>query len=182
MKKLWCFLIVFLTGCNEQGLVEVASFESANIANQVLVLLDKRDLSAKLEKNKEGYLVYVDKSIEIKARELLTQFNFYFQSEGLNDLLESKFASLSKLELVKSNLLETREIYNKLSVIPNVLRVSVGVRGEKNKRVSVLIISLDEMDSSQKNNIERFLKGLVGEEDTLTISYLVQMANSNESV
>ncbi|MCF7505331.1 type III secretion protein [Vibrio sp. L3-7] len=181
MKKLWCLLLIILTGCNEQGSAQIASFESADIANKVVVLLGQQQLPATLERNKESYLVYVDKPNEPKARELLSQFNFYFQREDLNDLLESKFASLSKLEVVKSNLLESREIYNKLSVIPNVLRASVVVSGERNKRVSVLIMSLQEMDSNKKSNIERFLKGLVAEQDTLTISYFVQMAG-NENV
>ena len=102
MKKLWCLLLIILTGCNEQGSAQIASFESADIANKVVVLLGQQQLPATLERNKESYLVYVDKPNEPKARELLSQFNFYFQREDLNDLLESKFASLSKLEVVKS--------------------------------------------------------------------------------
>ncbi|MEI8671594.1 hypothetical protein P4S52_06100 [Vibrio sp. SA48] len=42
-------------------------------------------------------------------------------------------------------------------------------------------MSLQEMDSNKKSNIERFLKGLVAEQDTLTISYFVQMVG-NENV
>ena len=181
MKRLWMIFIAFLlTGCNEQGTIQIASFESADIANKVVVLLEQQQLSATLEKSKEAYEVYVDKLQEVKARRLLSQFNFYFQREDLNDLLESKFASLSKLEIVKGNLLESREIYNKLSVIPNVLRASVVVTGDKNKRISVLIMSFEDMDADKKNNIERFLKGLIAEQDALTISYFVQMT-SNEN-
>ncbi|MDN3612041.1 type III secretion protein [Vibrio ostreicida] len=181
MKKLWCLLLVILVGCDEQGSVQIANFESPDVANKVIVLLAQHQLAATLSTEKESYRIYVDKPAEAEARQLLTQFNFYFQREDLNDLLESKFASLSKLEMVKSNLLESREIYNKLSVIPNVLRASVVVTGEKNKRISVLIMSLKEIDLNKKSNIERFLKGLVAEQDTLTVSYFVQMAG-NESV
>ncbi|AUI86436.1 type III secretion protein [Vibrio azureus] len=182
MKKLWMvFIALLLTGCNEQETIQVASFESADIANKVVVLLERQQLSATLEKSKEVYEVYVDKLQEVKARRLLSQYNFYFQREDLNDLLESKFASLSKLEIVKGNLLESREIYNKLSVIPNVLRASVVVTGDKSKRISVLIMSLEEMDVDKKNNIERFLKGLIAEQDALTISYFVQMTTNENT-
>lgn len=111
----------------------------------------------------------------MKARELLTYYNFYFEREDLNDLLESKFASLSKLETVKSNFLQSREIYNKLSIMPNILRVSVVVTGEGSKRISVLILSVSEISAQNKSNIERFLKGVLNEEDRLTISYFVQV-------
>ncbi|MGL6011786.1 MAG: type III secretion protein, partial [Shewanella oncorhynchi] len=131
--------------------------------------------------SKDRHLVYVDKDHLAQAREVLTKFNFYFEREDLNDLLESKFASLSKLEIVKGNLLESREIYNKISVIPNVLRSSVIVTGEKNKRVSVIIFSFDEIERENKLNIERFLKGLVSELDTLTVSYFFQNTG-NEKV
>ncbi|MGD1525419.1 hypothetical protein [Vibrio harveyi] len=112
--------------------------------------------------------------MEVKAREILTRFNAYFQKEDLNELLESKFASLSKLEVVKGNLLESREIYNKLSVIPGVLRANVVVTGDKKKRVSVLVMSFNEINISKKHSIERFLKGLVSESDKLTVSYFVE--------
>ena len=36
-------------------------------------------------------------------------------------------------------------------------------------------MSFQEIDTVNKNNIERFLKGLIAEQDTLTISYFVQM-------
>ncbi|GLT17482.1 type III secretion protein [Vibrio zhanjiangensis] len=181
MKKLCLLILLVLAGCGEQGSSQVASFESADVANKVIVLLAQHQVPATLSSEKENFHIYVDGADEAKARELLTQFNFYFQREDLNDLLESKFASLSKLETVKSNLLESREIYNKLGVIPNVLRASVVVTGEKNKRISVLIMSLNEFDSAKKSNIERFLKGLVAETDTLTVSYFVQLV-SNENV
>ncbi|TQQ22347.1 type III secretion protein, partial [Vibrio cholerae] len=99
----------------------------------------------------------------------------------LNDLLESKFASLSKLETVKGNLLQSKEIFNKLSVIPNVMRASVVVSGDVNKQISVLIMSFEDLEPENKNNIERFLKGLVSEKDKLTISYFVQNL-SNETM
>ncbi|WP_434525708.1 hypothetical protein [Photorhabdus asymbiotica] len=110
----------------------------------------------------------------MEARTLLSRFNFYFETEDLNDLLESKFASLSKLENIKSNLLEGREIYNKLNVVPDVLRSNVMVSGSESKRVSVLIISIKELDAASKSSIEKFLKGIVSERDILTVEYLVQ--------
>ncbi|MCC4237898.1 type III secretion protein [Vibrio anguillarum] len=174
MNKLYVLLLLFLFGCGEQGSTQIASFESADIANKVIVMLSQYQVPARLSTQKENFLVFVDESAEEKARTLLTKFNFYFQREDLNDLLESKFASLSKLEMVKGNLLESREIFNKLSVIPNVLRASVVVTGDVNKRVSVLIMSFQDIEQENKNNIERFLKGLVSEKDTLTISYFVQ--------
>ncbi|CAB1261384.1 type III secretion protein [Vibrio cholerae] len=174
MNKLYVFLLLFLFGCGEQGSTQIASFESADVANKVIVMLSQYQVSATLSRQKENFLVFVDESAEEKARTLLTKFNFYFQREDLNDLLESKFASLSKLEMVKGNLLQSREIFNKLSVIPNVFRASVVVTGDVNKRVSVLIMSFQDIEQENKNNIERFLKGLVSEKDTLTISYFVQ--------
>ncbi|AQP37748.1 hypothetical protein [Vibrio anguillarum] len=174
MNKLYVLLLLFLFGCGEQGSTQIASFESADIANKVIVMLSQYQVPATLSTQKENFLVFVDESAEEKARTLLTKFNFYFQREDLNDLLESKFASLSKLEMVKGNLLQSREIFNKLSVIPNVLRASVVVTGDVNKRVSVLIMSFQDIEQENKNNIERFLKGLVSEKDTLTISYFVQ--------
>ncbi|ELT7571313.1 TPA: type III secretion protein [Vibrio cholerae] len=174
MNKLYVFLLLFLFGCGEQGSTQIASFESADVANKVIVMLSQYQVPATLSRQKENFLVFVDESAEEKARTLLTKFNFYFQREDLNDLLESKFASLSKLEMVKGNLLQSREIFNKLSVIPNVFRASVVVTGDVNKRVSVLIMSFQDIEQENKNNIERFLKGLVSEKDTLTISYFVQ--------
>ncbi|EJL6267957.1 type III secretion protein [Vibrio cholerae] len=180
MNKLYVFLLLFLFGCGEQGSTEIASFESADVANKVIVMLSQYQVPATLSRQKENFLVFVDESAEEKARTLLTKFNFYFQSEDLNDLLESKFASLSKLEMVKGNLLQSREIFNKLSVIPNVFRASVVVTGDVNKRVSVLIMSFQDIEQENKNNIERFLKGLVSEKDTLSISYFVQnVVNEN---
>ncbi|AVI67753.1 type III secretion protein [Shewanella sp. WE21] len=174
MKNLYWIVFLVLFGCNEQGRVEVANFDSADAANKVVVLLARYQIDASLSINKDQHLVYVDKENLAQTREVLTKFNFYFEREDLNDLLESKFASLSKLETVKGNLLESREIYNKISVIPDVLRTSVVVTGEKNKRVSVIIFSFDEIDVENKLNIERFLKGLVSELDTLTVSYFFQ--------
>ncbi|HDI3224131.1 TPA: type III secretion protein [Vibrio cholerae] len=180
MNKLYVFLLLFLFGCGEQGSTQIASFESADVANKVIVMLSQYQVPATLSRQKENFLVSVDESAEEKARTLLTKFNFYFQREDLNDLLESKFASLSKLEMVKGNLLQSREIFNKLSVIPNVFRASVVVTGDVNKRVSVLIMSFQDIEQENKNNIERFLKGLVSEKDTLTISYFVQnVVNEN---
>ncbi|EQM16151.1 putative vcsJ2 [Vibrio parahaemolyticus 3259] len=156
-------------------MTQVATFESADLSNKVVVLLNKNDIRAKLTTLKDGYGVLVDDLQEMKARELLTYYNFYFEREDLNDLLESKFASLSKLETVKSNFLQSREIYNKLSIMPNILRVSVIVTGEGSKRISVLILSVSEISAQNKSNIERFLKGVLNEEDRLTISYFVQV-------
>ncbi|EOX1588918.1 type III secretion protein [Vibrio cholerae] len=175
MKKiLFLIFALIVSGCSESGMAQVAKFESADLSNKVIVLLNKNQVNAKLTQLKDGYGVLVDDAQEMKARELLAYYNFYFEREDLNDLLESKFASLSKLEMVKSNFLQSREIYNKLSIMPNILRVSVVVTGEKAKRISVLILSLSEISAENKSNIERFLKGVLNEEDKLTISYFVQ--------
>ncbi|EGQ7944551.1 type III secretion protein, partial [Vibrio cholerae] len=117
MKFFYPLLLLFLFGCSEKGSTQVAIFESADVANKVVVMLSHYQVPATLSTQKENFLVLVDKSQEGKARALLTKFNFYFQREDLNDLLESKFASLSKLETVKGNLLQSKEIFNKLSVI-----------------------------------------------------------------
>lgn len=174
MKKWVCILIVLLAGCSEQGRTQIGKFESSDMANKVIVLLAHYKVKAVLSSEKDSYLVSVDDNMEAKAREILTQFNAYFQKEDLNELLESKFASLSKLEMVKGNLLESREIYNKLSVIPGIMRANVVVTGDKNKRISVLVMSLKEIRSTNKHNIERFLKGVVDERDKLTVSYFVE--------
>ncbi|MCX8783748.1 type III secretion protein [Vibrio parahaemolyticus] len=176
MRKLLLLVFVLVvSGCRDSGMTQVATFESADLSNKVVVLLNKNDIRAKLTTLKDGYGVLVDDLQEMKARELLTYYNFYFEREDLNDLLESKFASLSKLETVKSNFLQSREIYNKLSIMPNILRVSVIVTGEGSKRISVLILSVSEISAQNKSNIERFLKGVLNEEDRLTISYFVQV-------
>lgn len=176
MRKLLLLVFVLVvSGCRDSGMTQVATFESADLSNKVVVLLNKNDIRAKLTTLKDGYGVLVDDLQEMKARELLTYYNFYFEREDLNDLLESKFASLSKLETVKSNFLQSREIYNKLSIVPNILRVSVVVTGEGSKRISVLILSVSEISAQNKSNIERFLKGVLNEEDRLTISYFVQV-------
>lgn len=181
MKFFYPLLLLFLFGCSEKGSTQVAIFESADVANKVVVMLSHYQVPATLSTQKENFLVLVDKSQEGKARALLTKFNFYFRREDLNDLLESKFASLSKLETVKGNLLQSKEIFNKLSVIPNVMRASVVVSGDVNKQISVLIMSFEDLEPENKNNIERFLKGLVSEKDKLTISYFVQNL-SNETM
>ncbi|HCH5511369.1 TPA: type III secretion protein [Vibrio parahaemolyticus] len=176
MRKLLLLVFVLVvSGCRDSGMTQVATFESADLSNKVVVLLNKNDIRAKLTTLEDGYGVLVDDLQEMKARELLTYYNFYFEREDLNDLLESKFASLSKLETVKSNFLQSREIYNKLSIMPNILRVSVVVTGEGSKRISVLILSVSEISAQNKSNIERFLKGVLNEEDRLTISYFVQV-------
>ncbi|HHE0548379.1 TPA: type III secretion protein [Vibrio parahaemolyticus] len=176
MRKLLLLVFVLVvSGCRDSGMTQVATFESADLSNKVIVLLNKNDIHAKLTTLKDGYGVLVDDLQEMKARELLAYYNFYFEREDLNDLLESKFASLSKLETVKSNFLQSREIYNKLSIMPNILRVSVVVTGEESKRISVLILSVSEISAQNKSNIERFLKGVLNEEDRLTISYFVQV-------
>ncbi|ANB97492.1 TPA: type III secretion protein [Vibrio parahaemolyticus] len=176
MRKLLLLVFVLVvSGCRDSGMTQVATFESADLSNKVIVLLNKNDIHAKLTTLKDGYGVLVDDLQEMKARELLAYYNFYFEREDLNDLLESKFASLSKLETVKSNFLQSREIYNKLSIMPNILRVSVVVTGEESKRISVLILSVSEISAQNKSNIERFLKGVLNEDDRLTISYFVQV-------
>ncbi|TNZ18074.1 type III secretion protein, partial [Vibrio parahaemolyticus] len=151
MRKLLLLVFVLVvSGCRDSGMTQVATFESADLSNKVVVLLNKNDIRAKLTTLKDGYGVLVDDLQEMKARELLTYYNFYFEREDLNDLLESKFASLSKLETVKSNFLQSREIYNKLSIMPNILRVSVVVTGEGSKRISVLILSVSEISAQNK--------------------------------
>ncbi|EGQ9065186.1 type III secretion protein [Vibrio parahaemolyticus] len=176
IRRIWFYLVIslMLAGCGTQGQSKIATFESADLANKVVVMLNKHQIPSSLSVQKELYSVSVDESNEMKARELLTTFNFYFEKEDLNDLLESKFASLSKLEQVKSNFLQSREISNKLSVMPNIFRVSVVVTGSQKKRISVLILSLSELDSENKANIEQFLKGTLESEDKLTVSYFVQ--------
>ncbi len=168
------FLFFLLVGCHDSNGVSIAMFESADIANKVLVLLNQSQINADLVSTKNGYSIFVNETHVMEARTLLSRFNFYFQTEDLNDLLESKFASLSKLENIKSNLLEGREIYNKLNVIPDVLRSNVMVSGSESKRVSVLIISIKELDATSKSSVEKFLKGIVSERDILTVEYLVQ--------
>jgi type III secretory pathway lipoprotein EscJ len=180
MRMFVCVLLVLLTGCSDQGGATIAKFESSDMANKVVVLLAHNKVKAVLSQEKDTYFVSVDDNVENKAREILTQFNAYFQKEDLNELLESKFASLSKLEMVKGNLLEGREIYNKLSVIPGILRANVVVTGDKSKRISVLVISLAEINAANKHNIERFLKGVVDDGDKLTISYFVQSVNDSD--
>lgn len=178
LRTAFCSLLLFLViGCQDSQDVSIAEFESADIANKVLVLLNKAQVHVKLVNSKGVYSVYVEDSQVVKARTLLSKFNFYFEMDDLNDLLESKFSSLSKLENIKGNLLEGREIYNKLNVIPDVLRSNVMVTGEGIKRVSVLLISISELDSTNKLRIEKFLKGIISENDTLTIEYLVQPIN-----
>ncbi|TNZ33701.1 type III secretion protein, partial [Vibrio parahaemolyticus] len=109
MRKLLLLVFVLVvSGCRDSGMTQVATFESADLSNKVVVLLNKNDIRAKLTTLKDGYGVLVDDLQEMKARELLTYYNFYFEREDLNDLLESKFASLSKLETVKSNFLQSR--------------------------------------------------------------------------
>lgn len=175
LRTTLCSLFLFLLiGCQDSQSTSVAEFESADIANKVLVLLNKAQIHATLVNSKGQYSVLVEDAQVMKARTLLSKFNFYFEMEDLNDLLESKFSSLSKLENIKGNLLEGREIYNKLNVIPDVLRSNVMVTGEGIKRVSVLLISISELDSTNKLRIEKFLKGIISENDTLTIEYLVQ--------
>ncbi|EQL98359.1 putative type III secretion apparatus protein [Vibrio parahaemolyticus VP232] len=38
-----------------------------------------------------------------------------------------------------------------------------------------MILSVSEISAQNKSNIERFLKGVLNEEDRLTISYFVQV-------
>lgn len=179
IRRIVFIFFILLSGCAEVTNRQIASFDTSDIANKVAVLLAQYQIPSTLSKTKDTYNVSVEYQYEQKARELLTDYNFYFEKVDLNDLLESKFASLSKLEIVKSNLLEGREIYNKLSILPNVFRVNVIVTGNKEKRVSVLLISLVELTSEEKSSIERFLKGVIADRDKLTISYIVKGASSN---
>lgn len=174
MRKVILFLSLMLAGCGDKSGIQIANFTLEDSANKVVVLLGKNKIPAMINKEKDGYIVSVDHSLESKARALLTRYNYYFRSTDLNDLLESKFASLSKLETVKGNLLESREIYNKLSVIPDVTKAQVIVTGDKQKRISVLIMSLVDISFESKKNIESFLKGLLSEQDKLTVSYVVE--------
>ncbi|EKT60072.1 hypothetical protein [Providencia sneebia] len=176
-RALCGFLLFMIVGCQDNQDISVAEFESADTANKVLVLLNKAQIEAKLVFYKGQYSVYVNDTQVMNARALLSKFNFYFELEDLNDLLESKFSSLSKLENIKGNLLEGREIYNKLNVIPDVLRANVMVTGEGKKRISILLISLKEFDATSKARIEKFLKGIISANDMLTIEYLVQHVN-----
>jgi len=178
-KKIFSFighlLLVGLVGCTDVNNVSIASFESVDAANKVMVLLEKNGIGAEFNKSKDRYDILVAKEEEIASRKLLSRFNFYFEELNLSDLLDSKFASLSKLELVKGNLLESRQIANKLGVIPDVLKVNVIITGEEDdKRISVLVISLTEFEQGRKNNIERFLRGVASSSAKLTVSYYVQ--------
>lgn len=172
---------MLVIGCTDVSNVSIASFDTADSANKVSVLLYKNNISADIVEDNDKYSIFVGEENEIKARELLSKFNFYFLEIEINDLLESKFASLSKLEEVKSNLLESRIIFNKLSVLPDVLRTSVVVTGRENKKISVIIASFENLEEENKANIEGFLRGLISKSDQLTVSYVVpQGYNQND--
>lgn len=173
MKK-WLWVLSFLlVGCGDGKSANIASFDSADIANKVILLLSYNKIPATLVAQKDKYMIAVDPHAEDSARTILTKYNLYFQDYNLNELLDSKFASLSKLENVKSNLIESLIIFNKISVIPNVLRVNVVVTGENNKNVSLLIMSLSEVSAENKKSIEGFLRGLINDTDKLTVNYIV---------
>lgn len=182
MKKLWLALLIVLAGCSGDSQLKIASFTSEDTTNKVVVLLGEYNVPASIQDSKrDGFQVFINDKDVIKAREILTRYNFYFKDEDLNTLLESKFASLSKLETVKGNLLQSREIYNKLGSIPGVLKASVIVTGESSKRISVLIMSFNQLNDATKGNIENFLKGMIAESDTLTVSYISEHENDVRS-
>ncbi|MEG7567316.1 type III secretion protein [Vibrio cholerae] len=167
------FLCLLITACANEKTTVIGEFDSRDIANKVLVLLSNYDIEAALTRQKDSYIVSVNESNELNARIILTKYNFYFVDDSLNELLESKFSSLSKLETVKSNLLLSKDIHNKLSALPNVMKVSVIVNGEKNKRVAVMVMSIDELSIENKKNINDFLIGIMSETDTVTVKYFV---------
>ncbi|NOE11449.1 type III secretion protein [Vibrio cholerae] len=167
------FLCLLITACANEKTTVIGEFDSRDIANKVLVLLSNYDIEAALTRQKDSYIVSVNESNELNARIILTKYNFYFVDDSLNELLESKFSSLSKLETVKSNLLLSKDIHNKLSALPNVMKVSVIVNGEKNKRVAVMVMSIDELGIENKKNINDFLIGIMSETDTVTVKYFV---------
>ncbi|EGQ8442525.1 type III secretion protein [Vibrio cholerae] len=167
------FLCLLITACANEKTTVIGEFDSRDIANKVLVLLSNYDIEAALTRQKDSYIVSVNEANELNARIILTKYNFYFVDDSLNELLESKFSSLSKLETVKSNLLLSKDIHNKLSALPNVMKVSVIVNGEKNKRVAVMVMSIDELSIENKKNINDFLIGIMSETDTVTVKYFV---------
>lgn len=174
MKRFYIlFIIVLLTGCKDGDYVDVAKFNNIDVANKVIVLLDNYNIPIKIITEKSLYGISVPRQNEMSARKILIKYNFYHQNEDLNDLLESKFASLSKLESVKGNLLESREISNKLNSLPNILRASVTITGEAAKRISVIIISLNDLEKGEKNSIESYLKGVASESSKLSVNYFV---------
>ena len=179
----WAVLVlaVLLSSCDEQEMKPVARLLSNDKANKIVVMLDSNGISATLVKVKDIYTVSVPVESVMQARALLSDFNFYFEKEDLTSLLESKFASLSKLEAIKGNLLESKEISNKINTIPGVLNADVVIVGEKGKRISILVMSTDELDEDVKSSIESFLKGLVSEEDSLAVNYIVRSYKSDKS-
>ena len=174
MAKYFVLLMVLIAACDHKRTHVVATFESKDIANKVVVMLNSNDIHAELSNKKDLFIISVEEDQVMKARILLSAYNFYFEKEDLNVLLESKFASLSKLEAIKSNLLESKEISNTLNLIPDVLRADVLVHGMKEKHISVLIVSIAELEESIKNSINTFLNGIISQDDFLTISYLVR--------
>ncbi|MCY4473070.1 MAG: hypothetical protein OXC07_09695 [Kistimonas sp.] len=158
----------------------IARLFSNDKANKIVVMLDSNGITASLSKTKDLYTVSVPSESSMKARALLSDFNFYFEREDLTSLLESKFASLSKLEAIKGNLLESKEISNKINTIPGVFNADVVIVGDKAKRISILVMSNADLEEDVKSSIESFLKGLVFEEDTLSVNYIVKTYKSDK--
>ncbi|RTZ16644.1 type III secretion protein [Vibrio aquaticus] len=173
MKYIWIFVLLIISGCDNIDRQRVGSFSTGDVANKAIVLLENKGIESKIVFEKEMYHIEVNTEHEMNARRLLSEFNFYYKSLDLNDLLESKFSSLSKLETIKSNLLSSRELSNKLNVIPGILKVEVVTSGDEEKQYSVIILSLEPITESRKREIKQFLTGVIKPSDKLTVSYLV---------
>lgn len=175
MKNIFLFVFsLLLFGCAEITDVTIASFEQDDRANKAFLLLNEYGIQASLTKEKETSAIIVSKADEVAARELLTDFNFFFTGQDVAPLLDSSFASLSKLEMVKENLFVSTLIQNNLGSIPNVINAKAIVTGEKQKNITVLILSFKPLSSNYKSEIDKLVKGLSKPDDKVTISYIVE--------
>lgn len=175
MKNIFLFVFTLLLfGCSEISEVTIASFEQDDRANKAFLLLNEYGLHASLLKEQEISSITVNKGDEVTARELLTNFNFYFSEQDVAPMLDSSFASLSKLESVKENLFESLLIQNNLGSIPGVIHAKAIVTGDKQKNITVLVLSFKPLSTDYKSEIDKLVKGLSKPEDKVTISYIVE--------
>ncbi len=175
MKNIFLFVFsLLLFGCSEISDVTIASFEQDDRANKAFLLLNEYGIPASILTEKETNAIIVSKADEVAARELLTDFNFYFSGQDVTPLLDSSFASLSKLEMVKENLFASMLIQNNLGSIPNVINAKAIVTGTKQKNITVLILSFQPLSSDYKSEIDKLVRGLSSSDDKVTISYIVE--------